>query len=153
VFCECLVLTLSLWAQLFRADDSMEFIHTAATFQFSVRSVDFSPEGNRLAAAGDDPTMSIISVDDQSESNVVATLSVGPNTRGLAWDPAGTYVAVVQTNGSVHVWDASTQQEVWKSSVAPTVRALNCQIAGVQAVVVAPARRPGICAASSDATF
>lgn len=107
--------------QLFKADGSMEFIHTAATFQFSVRSVDFSPEGDRLAAAGDDPTMSIISVDEHSESNVVGALSIGPNNRGIAWDPAGTYIAIAQTSGSVHVWDASTQQEVWKESIAPTV--------------------------------
>lgn len=108
--------------QLFKADESMEFIQTAATFQFSVRSVDFSPEGDRVAAAGDDPTMSIITVDDAGESSVDNSAAIGPNSRGLAWDPAGTYVAVAQTNGCLHVWDASSNEEVWKDSLAPAVR-------------------------------
>lgn len=111
--------------QLFKSNESMEFIQTAATFQFSVRSVDFNPDGDRLAAAGDDPTMSIITVDDAGESSVDNSAAIGPNSRGLAWDPAGTYVAVAQTSGALRVWDMSTKQEVWKDSIAPAVRRLH----------------------------
>lgn len=110
----------------------MEFIQTAATFQFSVRSVDFSPDGDRLAAAGDDPTMSIITVDDAGESSVDNSAAIGPNSRGLAWDPAGTYVALAQTNGCLRVWDVSTNQEVWKDSLAPAVRLFLLMLALVE---------------------
>ena len=110
--------------QLFKSDEGMEFIQTAATFQFSVRSVDFSPDGDRLAAAGDDPTMSIITVDDAGESSVDNSAAIGPNSRGLAWDPAGTYVAVAQSSGALRLWDMSTKQEIWSDSLAPAVRHL-----------------------------
>ena len=63
-----------------------------------------------------------MSVDINDESSVKHTINVGPNTRCVAWDPAGTYVALAQTNGTIQIWDASTQQEVWKDRCAPAVR-------------------------------
>lgn len=109
--------------QLYNAE-TMEFIQTAATTQFAVRSLSFAPTGDRLAAAGDDPGLLIVSVDINDESSVKHTINVGPNTRCVAWDPAGTYVALAQTNGTIQIWDASTQEEVWKDRCAPAVRLL-----------------------------
>lgn len=107
--------------QLYNAD-TMEFLQTAATTQFAVRSLSFAPTGDRLAAAGDDPGLLIVNVDIKEESSVKHTVNVGPNTRCVAWDPAGTYIALAQTNGTIQIWDASTQQEVWKDRCAPAVR-------------------------------
>jgi WD40 repeat protein len=104
----------SCWCvQLYKTDETMELIHIAATFQFAVRALAFSPVGDRLAAAGDDPSLAIIHVDVEDESSVPHTFNIGPNTRGLAWDPQGTYLAVAQTNGSLRLWDASSLSEVW----------------------------------------
>eukprot|EP00892_Ulva_mutabilis_P009029 jgi/Ulvmu1/6499/UM003_0132.1 len=100
---------------------SLDFIQTAATTQFAVRSLSFAPTGGRLAAAGDDPGLLIVAIDIKDESCVKHTISVGPNTRCVAWDPAGTYIALAQTNGTIQIWDASTQQEVWKDRCAPAV--------------------------------
>lgn len=107
--------------QLYNSD-TMEFLQTAATTQFAVRSLSFAPTGDRLAAAGDDPGLLIVHVDINEESAVKHTINVGPNTRCVTWDPAGTYIALAQTNGTIQIWDASTQQEVWKDRCAPAVR-------------------------------
>lgn len=101
----------------------MELIHIAATFQFAVRALAFSPAGDRLAAAGDDPSISVVHVDIDDESSVPHTFNVGPNTRGLAWDPEGTYVAMAQTDGSLRVWDMSSRTEVWTDKCGCVVRA------------------------------
>jgi hypothetical protein len=68
--------------------------------------------------------MSIITVDDSGDSSVDNSAAIGPNSRGLAWDPAGTYVAIAQTNGCLLVWDVSSSEEVWKDRLAPAVRPL-----------------------------
>lgn len=106
--------------QLYNAE-TMEFLQTAATSQFSVRSLSFAPTGDRLAAAGDDSELLIVGINLEEESSIKHTVAVGPNTRCVAWDPAGTYIALAQTNGTIQIWDASTQQEVWKERCAPAV--------------------------------
>lgn len=105
--------------------NTMDFMQTAATTQFAVRALSFAPTGDRLAAAGDDPGLLIVAIDTTEESSVKHTINVGPNTRCVAWDPAGTYIALAQTNGTIQIWDASTQQEVWKERCAPAVRLLH----------------------------
>ena len=77
-----------------------------------MRALAFSPDGTRLAAAGDDDTLSIISLDISDESSIAFTGTIGPNTRALAWDPAGTYLAVAQCSGAIRIWDASSLTEV-----------------------------------------
>jgi chromosome transmission fidelity protein 4 len=114
--------------QLYKTDETLDFIHIAATFQFAVRALAFSPDGTRLAAAGDDATLSIIHVNIEDESSVPHTYTIGPNTRGLSWDPEGTYLAITQSSGTLRIWDASGLNEVWMDKCAPAVRCSRLQL-------------------------
>lgn len=108
--------------QLYKADETLEFIHVAATFQFAVRALAFNPDGSRLAAAGDDASLAVVHVDIEDESSVPRTFNIGANTRGLAWDPEGTYLAIAQCNGTIQLWDMSSQSEVWAEQFSRSVR-------------------------------
>ena len=118
--CACSVTALHL--QLYKADESLEFIHVAATFQFAVRALAFNPDGSRLAAAGDDASLAIVHVDIEDESSVPRTFNIGASTRSMAWDPEGTYLAIAQCNGTIRIWDMSSQTEIWSQQLARTVR-------------------------------
>ena len=120
--------------QLYKTNDSLEYIHVAATFQFAVRALAFSPDGSRLAAAGDDPSLSIVHVNIEDESSVPHTYNIGPNTRALAWDPDGTYLAILQSNGTMRIWDANSMMEVWMEKYARAVRSRSCERHAVVAI-------------------
>jgi WD40 repeat protein len=100
----------------------MEFLETAAACPLSVKSVDFSPDGDRLAAVGDDPTLTIATMGATGADSDDKFQDIGSNNRGMAWDPAGTYAAIVQTSGHLIVFDMSSKEQIWKERLAPAVR-------------------------------
>jgi WD40 repeat protein len=78
--------------------------HTAA-----VRAVVFSPDGRRLATAGDDLT---IKMWDAATGEPLLTLAGHPsNILHIAFHPDGTRLASCGDDGSVRLWDTGTGQE------------------------------------------
>jgi WD40 repeat protein/Flp pilus assembly protein TadD len=74
--------------------------------QGGVYRVCFSPDGTRLASAGNDGTMRIWRVVNGRELHV-ARAPGGP-LRCVAWRPDGKELASVGADGAIHLWDAAT---------------------------------------------
>ena len=64
-----------------------------------------SPNGKRLAAAGDYP---LLRVWDAATAEHVASLPVATNIRSVAFSPDGKLLAAGGADGSVRFWDAAT---------------------------------------------
>lgn len=108
--------------QVYSTSAGMEFIHIASVHQLAIKALSFSPDGKRLAAAGDDDRITLIRVDIHEGSSMLANYQAGPNTRFLSWDPDTNYLVSVQTTGDVTVWDSSTMEVIWHERCAPEVR-------------------------------
>ena len=77
----------------------------ATRFTLPVKALAFSPSGATLAAAGDDEGIKLVEV---GGNRVFRTLKSQPYTRGLAYDPEGSYVAGVSADGCLSVWEIAT---------------------------------------------
>ncbi|KXZ42707.1 hypothetical protein GPECTOR_122g448 [Gonium pectorale] len=73
---------------------------TACRFSLPLRALAFSPDGARLAAAGDDNLIKLVDVKDCS---TYRSLSMDDYVLSLAWDPEGTYLAASLRGGHVAV--------------------------------------------------
>lgn len=87
--------------RLFEGSDVTLYGHTS-----SVKDVTFSPDGIRIASAGDDGTIKLWDV---VTGEVLQTL-VGPSERvfSVAFSPDGTAIAAANSDGTITLWDATT---------------------------------------------
>ncbi|MCH98761.1 WD repeat and HMG-box DNA-binding protein 1-like, partial [Trifolium medium] len=80
-----------------------EFETNITRFTLPIRSLAFNKKGSMLAAAGDDEGIKLINTVDGSIARVLKGHK-GPVT-GLAFDPNGEYLASLDSNGTVIIWE------------------------------------------------
>lgn len=98
-----------------QADSSATFVHdvsfvqACARFGAAVRTIDFSPSGAFLAAAGEEPGLvKIVMTAQPSSVNVLRAPAQSPGNDAiiaLAFDPKGDFVVTIGERGSAVVWD------------------------------------------------
>lgn len=89
--------------RLWRPDGTL--LKTLATGGDRITGIAFSPDGQRLVSAGRDG----VQVWDISQGKAIATLSSDASLR-VAWSPTGGLVATAGADGTVHIFDANTNQ-------------------------------------------
>ncbi|GIL74869.1 hypothetical protein Vretimale_2446 [Volvox reticuliferus] len=83
---------------------SLSLERVACRFNLTLRALSFSPDGSKLAAGGDDSLIKLVEV---KEGSVYRSLSCEDYVLSLAWDPEGTYLAVVLRSGGLVLYDTS----------------------------------------------
>ncbi|GFR53169.1 hypothetical protein Agub_g15892, partial [Astrephomene gubernaculifera] len=78
---------------------------TLCRFSLTLRALSFSPDGSKLAAAGDDSLIKLVEV---KEGAVYRSLSCDDYVLSLAWDPEGAYLAAVLRSGGLVLYDTAT---------------------------------------------
>ncbi|KAJ9534009.1 hypothetical protein QJQ45_027110, partial [Haematococcus lacustris] len=84
---------------------SCELERNVARSSLPLRALAYSPDGNLLAVGGDAENVRLHNV---AEGMVVRQLKCEGYVRGLAWDPAGSFLAAAQGDGSLMVWNAES---------------------------------------------
>ncbi|GLC67606.1 hypothetical protein PLESTF_000580000 [Pleodorina starrii] len=84
---------------------SLSLERVACRFSLTLRALSFSPDGSKLAAAGDDNLIKLVEV---KEGTVYRNLQSDDYVLSLAWDPEGTYLAVVLRSGGLVLYDTAT---------------------------------------------
>ncbi|HZW32039.1 MAG TPA: protein kinase, partial [Isosphaeraceae bacterium] len=74
-----------------------------------VRSMAYSPDGRRLASAGNDQTIKLW---DPATGQVIRSLTAGTYIRVVAFHPDGTRLASTGADRAVTLWDAATGQPI-----------------------------------------
>ena len=97
-----------------------EFEGNVTRFNLPVNAIEFSSDGQLLAAAGEDDHIRIVSLSDNSIFRQIRT-TFGP-VKSLAYDPEGIYMACVSYDGTLEVWDIEENASVFrkKKSVDPS---------------------------------
>ncbi|KAJ9532938.1 hypothetical protein QJQ45_018035 [Haematococcus lacustris] len=84
---------------------SCELERNVARSSLPLRALAYSPDGNLLAVGGDAENVRLHNV---AEGMVVRQLKCEGYVRGLAWDPAGSFLAAAQGDGSLMVWNTES---------------------------------------------
>jgi len=85
-----------------------------------VRAVAFDPEGKRVAAAGDEPRIRILTVE---SGGVLGIEDVGAPARSLAFHPDGQSVAAGGSDGQIRLWNLAdgARRDQWKAHAGHVV--------------------------------
>ncbi|KAG2485280.1 hypothetical protein HYH03_015955 [Edaphochlamys debaryana] len=97
---------------------SLSLEKVACRFALTLRALAFSPDGSKLAAAGDD---SVVKLVDLKDGTVYRTLNCDEYVLSLAWDPLGTYLAASLRTGGLVLYDASTGKAVKRLDMSEQV--------------------------------
>eukprot|EP00198_Chlamydomonas_reinhardtii_P008883 XP_001698220.1 predicted protein [Chlamydomonas reinhardtii] len=84
---------------------SLTLERSACRFNLTLRALSFSPDGTKLAAAGDDNLIKLVEVKDGS---VYRSLNCDDYVLALAWDPDGAYLAATLRTGGLVVYDTGS---------------------------------------------
>ncbi len=74
----------------------------------SIRAIDWSPDGQRLAIAADN---GIVKVIEPRQGNELLTFRVASSVSQVAWSPSGKRLAAATAAGAIQVWDATRGYE------------------------------------------
>lgn len=85
-----------------------------------MNAIEFSSDGELLAAAGEDDHVRLVALSDNSIFRQIRT-TFGP-VRSLAYDPEGIYMACLSYDGTLEIWDIEENTSVFrkKKSVDPS---------------------------------
>ncbi|KAL4439932.1 hypothetical protein ABPG75_002933 [Micractinium tetrahymenae] len=100
-----------------------EHIGLATRFTLPVRALAYSPSGLNLAVAGDDEGIKLVDMSDaeEGECRVFRQLAAQAYTRCLAYDPEGAYLASVNADGTLNVWEIDTKRQLLRKKACPKV--------------------------------
>jgi WD40 repeat protein len=89
--------------RLWRADNGTPGL-TLRGHRAPIQSLEFSPDGGRLASGGNDSTISVWNVADGARLTGWDTVA---SVNDLLWLPAGDQIVSAESDGSVRVWNAN----------------------------------------------
>ncbi|MFL5628190.1 MAG: protein kinase domain-containing protein, partial [Ktedonobacteraceae bacterium] len=75
-----------------------------------VQAIAWSPDGKRIASAGNDAQVHIWNA--RNGQHYFTCLGHGDTIQAVAWSPNGKYIASASRDRTVHIWDATTGQVV-----------------------------------------
>ncbi|KAI7839202.1 hypothetical protein COHA_007091 [Chlorella ohadii] len=91
----------------------------ATRFTLPVRALAYSPSGASLAAGGDDEGIKLV---DMASARVFRQLKSQAYTRSIAYDPEGAYIASVNGDGTLNVWEIEGgKQQLCRRKACPKV--------------------------------